>query len=74
MVVADAVLYLLFDHLAIADPVVVIGGDGQLLGAVIDGEQHMVAGHKAGGGEQAIDGDLPWEGWPVMVPGSPCKI
>ncbi|WP_230945522.1 hypothetical protein [Burkholderia pseudomultivorans] len=40
-VVVDAVLNLLFGHVAIGDAVVVIGGDGQLLEAVIDGEQHM---------------------------------
>ncbi|MBU9491573.1 hypothetical protein FEP63_05252 [Burkholderia multivorans] len=67
LLVTDAIQNLLFGHLAIGDAVVVIGGDGQLLGAVIDGEEHMVAGHKAGGGEQAIDGALPREGWAVTV-------
>ncbi|KWN03837.1 hypothetical protein WT83_32045 [Burkholderia territorii] len=55
-VVVDAFLNLLFGHLAIGDPVVVIGGDGQLLGAVIDGKEHPASGSKTGYGEQAIDG------------------
>ncbi len=67
LLVTDAIQNLLLGHVAIGDPVVVIGRDGQLLGAVIDGEEHMVAGHKACGGEQAIDGALPREGWPVTV-------
>ncbi|RQR45226.1 hypothetical protein DIE19_35690 [Burkholderia sp. Bp9126] len=67
LLIEDSFVNLLLGHLAPGDAVVGIGGDGQLLGAVIDGEEDVVSWAKACCGEEAIDGGLPREGRPMTV-------